>query len=94
MRMYDLIEKKKRGAALSDEEIAYMIQGFTAGDIPDYQMSAMLMAIYFQGMNDEEITTMTTVSYTHLDVYKRQAMYLLVRCKRARSVGRPPVTEK
>ncbi len=59
MRMYDLIEKKKRGAALSDEEIAYMIQGFTAGDIPDYQMSAMLMAIYFQGMNDEEITTMT-----------------------------------
>ena len=43
MRMYDLIEKKKRGAALSDEEIAYMIQGFTAGDIPDYQMSAMLM---------------------------------------------------
>lgn len=59
MRMYDLIEKKKRGAALSDEEIAYMIQGFTAGDIPDYQMSAMLMAIYFQGMSDEEITAMT-----------------------------------
>ena len=59
MRMYDLIEKKKRGAALSDEEIAYMIQGFTAEDIPDYQMSAMLMAIYFQGMSDEEITAMT-----------------------------------
>ena len=59
MRMYDLIEEKKRGDALSEDEIAYMIQGFTAGDIPDYQMAAMLMAIYFKGMNDEEITTMT-----------------------------------
>ena len=59
MRMYDLIEEKKRGDALSEKEIAYMIQGFTAGEIPDYQMAAMLMAIYFKGMNDEEITTMT-----------------------------------
>ncbi len=59
MRMYDLIEKKKRGGALSEKEIAYMIQGFTAGEIPDYQMAAMLMAIYFQGMTDDEITAMT-----------------------------------
>lgn len=59
MRMYDLIEEKKRGGALSDKEIAYMIQGFTAGEIPDYQMAAMLMAIYFQGMTDDEITAMT-----------------------------------
>lgn len=59
MRMYDLIEEKKRGGALSDREIAYMIQGFTGGEIPDYQMAAMLMAIYFQGMNDDEITAMT-----------------------------------
>lgn len=59
MRMYDLIEEKKRGGALSDREIAYMIQGFTAGEIPDYQMAAMLMAIYFQGMTDDEITAMT-----------------------------------
>lgn len=60
MRMYDLIESKKRGNALSKEEIAYMVQGFVKGEIPDYQMSAMLMAIYFQGMEDREITDLTS----------------------------------
>lgn len=59
MRMYDLIENKKRGKILSKEEIAWMVNGFVNGDIPDYQMSAMLMAIYFQGMNDEETTYLT-----------------------------------
>ncbi|WP_352398583.1 thymidine phosphorylase [[Clostridium] aminophilum] len=59
MRIYDLIEKKKRGSALSDEEIRYLIAGFVSGEIPDYQMSAMLMAIWFNGMDDREITTMT-----------------------------------
>ena len=59
MRMYDLIETKKRGGALTEEEIAYMVRGFVDGRIPDYQMSAMLMAIYFQGMNDREITYLT-----------------------------------
>ena len=59
MRMYDLIATKKHGGALAKEEIAYMIQGFVAGEIPDYQMSAMLMAIYFQGMNEEEMTYLT-----------------------------------
>lgn len=59
MRMYDLIESKKRGNALTKEEISYMIRGFVKGEIPDYQMSAMLMAIYFQGMNEEEITELT-----------------------------------
>ena len=59
MRMYDIIEKKKRGGVLSREEIAWMIRGFVQGGIPDYQMSAMLMAIYFQGMEDGEITDLT-----------------------------------
>ncbi|MEQ2429204.1 thymidine phosphorylase, partial [Enterocloster hominis (ex Hitch et al. 2024)] len=59
MRMYDLIETKKRGGALTKDEIAYMVRGFVDGGIPDYQMSAMLMAIYFQGMNDQEITYLT-----------------------------------
>ena len=59
MRIYDLIETKKRGGALTEEEIAYMVRGFVDGRIPDYQMSAMLMAIYFQGMNDREITYLT-----------------------------------
>lgn len=57
--MYDLIEKKKQGGHLSDEEIRWMIEGFTKGDIPDYQMSAMLMAICFQGMNERETLTLT-----------------------------------
>ena len=59
MRMYDLIEKKKHGHALTKEEISYMVTGFVNGEIPDYQMSAMLMAVYFQGMNDEETTELT-----------------------------------
>lgn len=57
--MYDLIEKKKQGGHLSDEEIRWMIEGFTKGDIPDYQMSSMLMAICFQGMNERETLTLT-----------------------------------
>lgn len=59
MRMYDLIEKKKKGEELSTEEIYYMIAGFTDGSIPDYQMSAMTMAIYFQGMSKRETVDLT-----------------------------------
>ena len=59
MRMYDLIMKKRNGGALSGEEIRFMVQGYTRGDIPDYQMSAMMMAIYFQGMNADETLALT-----------------------------------
>ena len=59
MRMYDLLSKKKHGEALTYDEIKWMIDEYVAGEIPDYQMSAMLMAIYFQGMNDDEIFAMT-----------------------------------
>lgn len=59
MRMYDLITKKKHGEALTDAEIQYMITGYVNGEIPDYQVSAMLMAIYFNGMNDHEIIELT-----------------------------------
>lgn len=59
MRMYDLIMKKRNGLSLSDEEIQEMIQSYTKGDIPDYQMSAMMMAIYFQGMNEAETLALT-----------------------------------
>lgn len=59
MRMYDLIEKKKLGKELSTEEIRFMIEGFTNGSIPDYQMSAMTMAICFQGMNERETVDLT-----------------------------------
>lgn len=60
MRMYDLIMKKRNGGVLSREEIEYMIKEYTADHIPDYQMSAMMMAVYFQGMNAEETVALTT----------------------------------
>lgn len=59
MRMYDLISKKRNGEALSEEEIRYMIEEYVTEQIPDYQMSAMLMAIYFQGMTDVETSILT-----------------------------------
>ncbi|MDE5699415.1 MAG: pyrimidine-nucleoside phosphorylase [Lachnospiraceae bacterium] len=59
MRMYDLIMKKRNGGTLSGEEIRFMVQGYTKGEIPDYQMSAMMMAVYFQGMNEDETLALT-----------------------------------
>lgn len=59
MRMYDLIMKKRNGGFLTEEEIAFMVKGYTNGEIPDYQMSAMMMAIYFQGMNEQETLALT-----------------------------------
>lgn len=59
MRIYDIIEKKKLGGCLTTEEITFVVEGYTDGSIPDYQMSALLMAIYFQGMNDKETATLT-----------------------------------
>ncbi len=59
MRMYDLIMKKRNGGVLSEEEIKFMVNSYTVGEIPDYQMSAMMMAIYFQGMSREETLALT-----------------------------------
>lgn len=59
MRMVDLIVKKKKGEALTADEIAWMVNGFTNGEIPDYQMSSMMMAICFQGMNEAETLALT-----------------------------------
>ena len=59
MHMLDLIDKKKKGKRLSKEEIYYIVQGYTEGVIPDYQISALLMAIYFQGMDAEETRMLT-----------------------------------
>lgn len=57
--MYDLINKKKYKETLTEAEIAYIVKGFTAGEIPDYQMSAFLMAVYFNGMDREETVWLT-----------------------------------
>ena len=59
MRMYDLIMKKRNGGSLCREEIQWMITEYTGGRIPDYQMSAFLMAVYFQGMNEAETLDLT-----------------------------------
>ena len=59
MRMYDLIMKKRNGGTLSRDEIFFMIEGYTKGNIPDYQMSAMMMAIYFNGMDERETAALT-----------------------------------
>lgn len=59
MRMVDLIEKKRNGDRLSKEEIDYIITNYTNGSIPDYQVSALLMAIFYEDMTNEEITNLT-----------------------------------
>ncbi|CDO01978.1 Pyrimidine-nucleoside phosphorylase [Oceanobacillus picturae] len=60
MRMYDIIEKKRDGHALTKEEIYFFIEGYTNGEIPDYQASALLMAIYFEDMTVEERANLTS----------------------------------
>ena len=59
MRMYDIIKRKRDGGELTDEQISFFINGYVAGEIPDYQVSALLMAIYFNGMNERETATLT-----------------------------------
>src|SRR5699024_6526730 len=59
MRAIDIIQKKKAGHALTQEEIEFVVEGYTNNEIPDYQMSSLLMAIYFQGMNIDETTNLT-----------------------------------
>ena len=59
MRMYDIIMKKRNGERLSNAEIKFFIDGYVNGEIPDYQVSALLMAIYFKGMTAEETASLT-----------------------------------
>lgn len=59
MRMYDVILKKRQGIELSDKEIQWLIRGYVEGNIPDYQMSAFLMAVMFKGMTTKELGTFT-----------------------------------
>ena len=60
MRMYDVISHKRDGKVLSEEEIRFFVQEYTADRIPDYQASALLMAIYLKGMTPEETSILTS----------------------------------
>src|SRR5882762_1533178 len=59
MRTVDLVHRKRDGEELSGEEIAHLVDGYTAGTIPDYQMSAFLMAVFYSGMTDREVSSLT-----------------------------------
>lgn len=59
MHMYDILNKKRMGLALTRDEIAFFVRGYTSGEIPDYQASALLMAICIHGMSDEETASLT-----------------------------------
>ncbi len=59
MRTVDLIQRKRDGEELAPEEIRFLVDGYTTGDIPDYQMSAFLMAVFFSGMTDRELSRFT-----------------------------------
>jgi pyrimidine-nucleoside phosphorylase/thymidine phosphorylase len=59
MRTVDLIHRKREGEELNNDEIAFLVDGYTNGEIPDYQMSAFLMAVFFKGMSDPEVSAFT-----------------------------------
>ena len=59
MRVYDLIQKKKNGEVLTPAELEFLVRGYTDGTIPDYQMSAFAMAVYFQSMTPAETAALT-----------------------------------
>ncbi len=59
MRAVDLIIKKRDGGHLTREEIRFLVEGYTRGEVADYQMAAFLMAVYYQGMSDEETAELT-----------------------------------
>ena len=61
MRMFDVIAKRRDGETLSKEELQFVIDGYVSGQIPDYQMSALLMAIYLRGMTDQETAQLTDI---------------------------------
>ena len=84
MRMYDLIRKKRDGERLAKEEIDWMIRSYTNGEIPDYQMSALMMAIYFRGMNEQETLNLTLAM---ADSGERQSMGLKLTSIRQEVLG-------
>lgn len=75
MRMVDIIAKKRDGKALSTEEINFFIEGYTKGEIPDYQVSALAMAIFFKDMNDQERADLTMAMVNSGDTIDLSAIH-------------------
>lgn len=75
MRMYDIIMKKRSGCELTKEEIQFFVEGYTKGEIPDYQVSALMMAIYFQKMTREETAALTMAMAHSGDVLDLSAIH-------------------
>ena len=69
--MVDIIERKRDGHALSEEEIRFFVSGYVSGEIPDYQTAALLMAIYLNGMTDRETSDLTLEMAKSGDTEKR-----------------------
>jgi len=74
MNTVELITKKRNGQALTEAELEYLVKGYTAGDIPDYQMSAFLMAVYFSGMDKAETVALTRIMRDSGDVVDLSAI--------------------
>ena len=78
MDMINIIQKKKRNLVLSKEEIEFVVNEYVNGKIPDYQMSALLMAVYFNGMNYQETTDLTLAMVNSGDVMDYQVLMELL----------------
>lgn len=74
MRAYDVIKNKRDGKKLSPDEISFMIRGFVDSTIPDYQMAAFLMAVYFKGMDEEETYLLTECMRTSGDIIELEGI--------------------
>src|SRR5574341_942187 len=74
MRVYELIHRKRDGHAIPPEAIAELVRGFTDGEIPDYQMAAFCMAVYFRGMDDAEVGALTRAMLESGDVIDLSAI--------------------
>ncbi len=75
MRMYDLIMKKRQGGTLTPEEIRYFVEGYTKGEIPDYQVSALMMAIWFRKMDPQETLELTLAMRDSGDVLSLEGIH-------------------
>jgi pyrimidine-nucleoside phosphorylase len=78
MNVYELIKKKRDGLEISAEEINFLVSGFVKGRIPDYQMTAFLMAVYFKGMSIQESCDLTTAMPGKPSIYPKSTVLISI----------------